>query len=55
LNLGAKLGTGGFGVVYKATVETDSYPGIDRGDEVVVKKALEYGVEEAWMNERARR
>jgi len=55
LKLGAKLGTGGFGVVYKATVETDSYPGIDRGDEVVVKKALEYGVEEAWMNERARR
>ena len=44
LVMGQKLGTGGFGVVYKATVDTDEYPGIERGAEVVVKKALEYGV-----------
>jgi len=54
-----KLGTGAFGVVYQAVCDNkkyvaSAYPG-ESDAPVVVKKAKDYGLEEAWMNERVRR
>ncbi|XP_075484840.1 serine/threonine-protein kinase STN7, chloroplastic-like [Primulina tabacum] len=50
--LGKKLGEGSFGVVYKATMAKKS---ASKYDDVVLKKATEYGAVEIWMNERVRR
>jgi len=65
--LGRRLGSGGFGDVYRATL-ADGVPGFgaarrggDEDDEeeedraVVVKRAKEFGEAEAWMNERMAR
>ncbi|KAL4852866.1 Serine/threonine-protein kinase stt7 [Chlorella vulgaris] len=49
-DMGKKLATGGFGTVYKATLEEDG-----RAKPVIVKKATEFGEAEAWMNERMMR
>lgn len=46
--LGKKLGTGGFGTVYKAELKDEN----GRKTEVIVKKAKEFGEAEVWMNER---
>lgn len=51
ISLGKVLGTGGFGRVYKATLTK----GQSRGEDIVVKKAYEYGEAEVWMNERLER
>ena len=52
VKLGKILGTGGFGKVYKARL-------LKRGsgdpEDIVVKKAYEYGEAEVWMNERLQR
>ncbi|XP_073031544.1 serine/threonine-protein kinase STN7, chloroplastic-like [Primulina eburnea] len=49
--LGKKLGEGSFGVVYKASMAKKS----SKYNDVVLKKATEYGAVEIWMNERVRR
>ncbi|GJP54904.1 hypothetical protein CLOM_g13918 [Closterium sp. NIES-68] len=49
LVLGKKIGEGGFGSVYLATLAKDP------GYQVIVKRATEFGDVELWMNERVRR
>ncbi|GAV59682.1 Pkinase domain-containing protein [Cephalotus follicularis] len=51
--LGKKLGEGAFGVVYK--VSFAKKPNSKKEDDLVLKKATEYGAVEIWMNERVRR
>jgi len=51
IKIGKKLATGGFGTVYKATLQDDN--GEER--DVIVKKANEFGEAEVWMNERLSR
>jgi serine/threonine protein kinase len=46
--LGAKLGEGGFGVVYKAT-------GVSDGQSYVLKRCKDYGEAEIWTNSRLQR
>ncbi|KAK3260583.1 hypothetical protein CYMTET_30463 [Cymbomonas tetramitiformis] len=57
--LNKKLGVGAFGVVYKAEVQKeDKILDLDESGNpapVVLKKAAEFGAEEAWMNGRVRR
>lgn len=50
--LGKKLGEGAFGVVYKGSLAKSSSK---KKDDLVLKKATEYGAVEIWMNERVRR
>ena len=47
--LGKVIGTGGFGKVYKAKLRSGG------PEELVVKKAYDYGEAEVWMNERLER
>lgn len=51
--LGRKLGEGAFGVVYRVSLAKK--PGKKESDNLVLKKATEYGAVEIWMNERVRR
>ncbi|KAG1678257.1 hypothetical protein FOA52_013877 [Chlamydomonas sp. UWO 241] len=51
ITLGKQLATGGFGTVYKATLQLKDGSSIP----VVVKKAKEFGEAEVWMNERMSR
>ncbi|XP_004297142.1 PREDICTED: serine/threonine-protein kinase STN7, chloroplastic [Fragaria vesca subsp. vesca] len=50
--LGKKLGEGAFGVVYKVSLANKKSK---KEEELVLKKATEYGAVEIWMNERVRR
>ncbi|CAM6106867.1 unnamed protein product [Calypogeia fissa] len=50
--LGKKLGEGAFGTVYRATFSNKQS---GKNQNLVVKKALQYGAVEVWMNERVRR
>ncbi|KAL6186630.1 hypothetical protein ACLB2K_042750 [Fragaria x ananassa] len=50
--LGKKLGEGAFGVVYKVSLANNKSK---KEEELVLKKATEYGAVEIWMNERVRR
>ncbi|PRQ40422.1 putative protein kinase Group-Pl-4 family [Rosa chinensis] len=50
--LGKKLGEGAFGVVYKVSLANKK---AKKEEELVLKKATEYGAVEIWMNERVRR
>ena len=50
LKLGRRLGKGGFGEVFEATLVSSSKP-----RKVIVKKAFEFGEAEVWMNERMQR
>ena len=50
LKLGRRLGKGGFGEVFEATLMSSSKP-----RKVIVKKAFEFGEAEVWMNERMQR
>jgi len=50
IKLGKKLAQGGFGTVFKAELIED-----DEITPIVVKKAVEFGVPEVWMNERLMR
>lgn len=50
--LGRKLGEGAFGTVYKASFAKKQQR---KKDDLVVKRANEYGAVEIWMNERVRR
>lgn len=52
LTLGKKLGEGAYGTVYRATLKR---PQSNKEEDVVVKRANEFGAVEIWMNERARR
>lgn len=47
-----KIATGGFGTVYRAELDDGKTPG---GRPVIIKKALEFGEAEVWMNERLMR
>ncbi|WIA41568.1 hypothetical protein OEZ86_008933 [Tetradesmus obliquus] len=51
LKLGKRLGSGGFGSVYKATLTNED----GSTTPVIVKKAKEFGEAEVWMNERMSR
>ena len=62
ISMGRKIGSGGFGEVFKAQLNlgagtpTDTKgKGKKREMDIVVKKAYEYGEAEAWMNERLQR
>lgn len=48
IKLGRKLATGGFGTVFRGEL-------LDSGEQVIVKKAKEFGEAEVWMNERMMR
>lgn len=48
IKVGRKLATGGFGTVYRGEL-------LDSGEQVIVKKAKEFGEAEVWMNERMMR
>ena len=48
--VGRKIAAGGFGAVYRATLDAGEGPRA-----VILKKAVEFGPAEAWMNERAAR
>ncbi|KAJ8774629.1 hypothetical protein K2173_017075 [Erythroxylum novogranatense] len=50
--LGKKLGEGSFGVVYRVSLAKKTS---SKRDDLVLKKATEYGAVEIWMNERVRR
>ena len=49
ISMGKKIGSGGFGDVYRAKLKGP------KEVDIVVKKAYEYGEAEAWMNERLER
>ncbi|GBG70956.1 hypothetical protein CBR_g8256 [Chara braunii] len=59
IKVGKKLGEGAYGSVYRASLSTTEATGrlIAKmgSDQIVVKKANEYGAVEIWMNERVRR
>eukprot|EP00667_Euglena_gracilis_P003612 EG_transcript_3624 len=52
IKVGKKLGAGGFGVVYLATVTDDKTGKVET---IVIKRAKEFGEAETWMNERINR
>jgi len=52
MKIGRKLGAGGFGEVYLATIFNEK---TNQEDTIVVKRAQEFGEAETWMNERINR
>ncbi|KAL9246218.1 hypothetical protein vseg_019781 [Gypsophila vaccaria] len=52
--LGKKLGEGAFGSVYRVSL-VNTKKGSVKEEDMVLKKANEYGAAEIWMNERVRR
>lgn len=52
--IGKKLGEGAFGVVYRVSLAKKASSS-NKGGDLVLKKATEYGAVEIWMNERVRR